>query len=181
MLKLVSLKASLNWGLSEKLKEAFPGIIPAIRPPVLSTEIKDINWLRGFAEGEGCFQVVIQKYKDKTSVSLRFTLTQHSRDKVLMGSLVNYLGCGRYYSSPTREEVYFIVSTFSDISNIIIPLFHKYPLLGYKQQDFLNFVKVAELIKCKDHLTKEGLAEINTIKSSMNSRRSDSASNNEAE
>lgn len=83
MLKLVSLKASLNWGLSEKLKEAFPGIIPAIRPPVLSTEIKDINWLRGFAEGEGCFQVVIQKYKDKTSVSLRFTLTQHSRDKEL--------------------------------------------------------------------------------------------------
>jgi hypothetical protein len=98
-----------------------------------------------------------------------------------MESLVNYLGCGRYYSSSTREEVYFIVSTFSDISNIIIPLFHKYPLLGSKQQDFLNFVKVAELIKSKDHLTKEGLAEINTIKSSMNSRRSHSASYNEAE
>jgi hypothetical protein len=112
---LVSLKASLNWGLSEKLKEAFPGIIPAIRPSVLSTEIKYFNWVRGFTEAEGCFQVITQKYRDKTWVSLRFTLTQHSRDEVLMESLVNFIGCGRYYLSPTRDEVYFIVSTFSDI------------------------------------------------------------------
>ena len=34
ILKLVAIKASLNWGLSEKFKESFPAIIPAVRPEV---------------------------------------------------------------------------------------------------------------------------------------------------
>ena len=67
LLKLVSIKASLNWGLVEQFKESFPNIIPAIRPLIKSTEIKDFNWLRGFVEAEGCFLVAIQEYKDKKS------------------------------------------------------------------------------------------------------------------
>jgi len=129
-------------------------------------------------EAEGCFQVISQEYKDKAAnISLRFTLTQHSRDRVLLESFVNYLGCGRCYPVSGRNEVYFITSTFSDIYEKIIPLFDKYPLLGSKQQDYLDFVKVAELIRSKDHLTKEGLAKIKMIKSNMNSRRSHSVSN----
>jgi len=176
LLNLVSLKASLNKGLSEKLKGEFPGIIPAIRSEVLYPEIKDINWLRGFVEAEGSFHIIIQKVKDKTWVSLRFTLTQHSRDKVLMESLIKYLGCGRCSSASTRNEVNYTVSTFSAIYSIIIPLFQKYPLSGIKQQDFLDFVKAAELIKSKDHLTKDGLAKIMVINSKMNQRRTETAS-----
>ena len=109
-----------------------------------SSEIKDFNWLRGFVEAEGCFQVVIQEYKDKAAnVSLRFTLTQHSRDKVLLESFVNYIGCGRFYLAIARNEVYFITSTFSDIYEKIIPLFNKYPLLGSKQQDSFDYVEAA--------------------------------------
>ena len=135
-----------------------------------ATEIKDFNWLRGFAEAEGCFQVVSQEYKDKAAnISLRFTITQHNRDEQLLKSFVNYLGCGRYYPVSGRNEGYFIISTFSDIYEKIIPLFDKYPLLGSKQQDYLDFVIVAELIRSKGHLTKEGLARIQMIKSDMNS------------
>jgi hypothetical protein len=43
LLKLVSIKASLNLGLSEKSKESFPGVIPATKPLIESTEIKDFN------------------------------------------------------------------------------------------------------------------------------------------
>ena len=53
---------------------------------------------------------------------------------------------------------------FSDIYETIIPLLHKYPLVGSKQQDYLDFVKVAELIKTKEHLTAEGLEKIKLIK-----------------
>lgn len=77
ILKLVSIKASLNWGLSEKFKESFPGVIPATRPLVEAAEIKDPNWLRGFIEAEGCFQVIVQKREGKaTSTGLRFQITQ---------------------------------------------------------------------------------------------------------
>ena len=48
----------------------------------------------------------------------------------------------------------------------------KYPLLGAKLQDYLDFVKVAELIKSKEHLTIEGLAKIEEIKSNMNTNSS---------
>lgn len=172
LLKLVSLKASLNKGLSGKLKSEFSSVIPAIRSKGLSSEIKDMNWLRGFVEAEGSFHVIVQKLKGNTWVSLIFTLTQHSRDKVLMESLIEFLGCGRCSSASTRKEVNFIVSTYSEISKIIIPLFQEYPLLGFKQKDFLDFVKVADLIKSKDHLTKEGLSIVMDIKNKMNQRRS---------
>lgn len=54
----------------------------------------------------------------------------------------------------------------------IIPFFNNYQLLGIKNQDFVNWCKVSELIKNKAHLTKEGVDEINSIKLKMNSGRS---------
>ena len=172
LLELVGIKATLNWGLSEILKQSFPNIIPVTRPVVKSTEINDIYWLIGFVEGEGCFMVVIQQSKSKKTthnVSLRFTITQHTRDSVLFESILNYLGCGRCYVS--RNEVAFITSTFSDITSKIIPLFNKYPLLGTKKEDYSDFKKVAELVRSKDHLTPEGIEKIRIIQSNMNSKR----------
>lgn len=174
--KLVSLKASLNLGLPEKLQEFFPNIVAAVKPEVkraLGQEIADIYWFIGFVEGEGCFMVVVQESKSKTTthnISLSFTISQHIRDSVLFYSLIKYLGCGRC-NSLSRKEVYFVVSKFSDIWGKIIPLFNRYSLIGTKKEDYLDFVKVAELILSKHHLTKEGLDKINIIRSNMNSKR----------
>lgn len=176
LLKLVSIKASLNWGLSDKFKEFFPNVIPTARPEVKFSEIQDINWFVGFVEGEGCFMVVVQeaKSKERYDISLRFTITQHNRDLVLLEGLINYLGCGR--CSLSRNEATFIVSKFSDISKKIIPLFNEYPLIGTKQANYLDFLKVVDLIRAKDHLElrqKEGLEKIQIIKSNMNNKRLD--------
>lgn len=171
LLTLVGIKSVLNWGLSEKFKETFPNMIPVVRPKVDISEIKDVYWLIGFVEGEGSFMVIIQESKSKKTtdnISLRFVITQHSKDSVLLDNISNYLGCGICYCS--RNEVNLTVSTFSDI-NKIISLFNKYPLLGTKKEDYLDFCKVAELIKSKDHLTKQGIENIKRIKSNMNSKR----------
>ena len=112
ILKLVSIKASLNWGLSEKFKQMFPAIMPAIRPDVQFTEIKDSNWLRGFVEAEGSFHIGFKMSKDKTKeyITLRFTISQHSRDRILLESIVKYLGCGSVVLSSNRNEGYFVVT-----------------------------------------------------------------------
>jgi hypothetical protein len=68
--------------------------------------------------------------------------------------------------------VNFVVSRFSDITEKIIPFFDKYPLVGVKRLDYLDFVKVAELMKEKAHLTAEGLEQIRVIKAGMNRGRS---------
>jgi hypothetical protein len=173
LLKLVSIKGILNTGLSEKMKESFPNVNMVIRPEVNLSDIKDLNWIRGFSEAEGSFQVIIQEVKEKAKfyVSLRFCITQHNRDKELLKKFVNYLNCGRYCESSSRNEGQYIVSVFSDITGKIIPLFNEYPLIGTKKENYLDFIKIAELIKVKDHLTKEGLDKIKLIQNNMNKKR----------
>ena len=98
--KIVAIKASLNKGLTDKLKAAFPKIIPVPKPSVLNQRIEDPNWLAGFTTGEGCFFCSI--YKSKTplgeSVQLIFQLVQHNRDDYLMKSLIEYLECGLVFN-----------------------------------------------------------------------------------
>jgi len=46
--KVVAIKASINLGLSDELKEAFPDILPVQRPLVTDIKIQDPNWLVGY-------------------------------------------------------------------------------------------------------------------------------------
>ena len=172
ILKLVGIKATLNWGLSDKFKESFPTAKAVVRPSViyntLNVKIKNLNWIRGFIDAEGSFQVITQ---NNTNVSLRFSLTQHTKDEELLKDIVTYLNCGRYYKSPTRNEGQYLVTVFSEINDKLIPILNEYPLLGTKKDDYLDFAQIAELIKSKAHLTNEGLERIKIIQSNMNRKR----------
>ena len=170
LLKLVSIKATLNW-VSPKFKEYFPTVEPINKPKVAIAVIKNLNWIRGFIEAEGSFQVITQEIKNKIHVSLRFSITQHIKDEILLNNIVTYLNCGRYYKWPLRNEGQYLVTVFSDIDEKIIPLLNEYPLLGIKKEDYLDFLQIAELIKSKSHLTEEGIAKIKSIKNNMNKRR----------
>ena len=100
--KIVSIRGSLNWGLTPTLAEAFPDIIPVVRPLIKCTEIPHPYWLIGFVEGEGCFEVCITKsrtHKTGYCVQLRLSITQDSRDIALMSSLIEYLKCGSIFSN----------------------------------------------------------------------------------
>jgi len=57
------------------------------------------------------------------------------------------------------------------LTDKIIPLLKKYPILGEKFKDFDDFCKVVEMMKVKKHLTKEGLEQIHIIKAGMNTGR----------
>lgn len=169
--KIVALKASLNKGLNDKLKAAFPTIVAVERSQFDNALIQDPNWVAGFTSGEGCFLVSIFKSNTLTgfAVKLRFNLIQHSRDTQLMKSLVDYLGCGRYVTGPEGyNHCEFIVSNLSDITKTIIPFFEKYSIRGNKLLDFSDFCKVAKIMENKAHLTTEGLDKIHLIKASMN-------------
>jgi hypothetical protein len=56
---IVSIRASMNLGLSDELKVAFPDIIPVPRPLIKEKKINNPNWLAGFIYGEGCFFLLI--------------------------------------------------------------------------------------------------------------------------
>lgn len=188
--EIVNLKASMNRGLSETLTAVFPNTEPVPRPQVEFKGIQDPDWLAGFTSAEGCLAIKICKSASlgrdaslrgfaggdaKTNtgfnVCLVFLITQHSRDEVLMRSLVEYLNCGNCIKHTTRDSIEFIVTRFSDIETKVISFFYRHPIVGVKSLDFNDFCKVANIMKDGGHLTKEGLEQIREIKEGMNSGR----------
>lgn len=136
--KIVAIRAVLNLGLTDKLKAAFPHIVPVRRP---SVQNQDLNpyWLAGFTSAEGCFIIEIinsSDYRTGAQVRLAFDITQHQRDEQLLRSLVELFGCGGVCKN--RETFRFIVNKFSDINEKIIPFFVEYPVHGKKFLDYLD-------------------------------------------
>ena len=100
LMKILSIKASMNRGLSEKVKLYFPDVVPVVRPIVENKKVHDPNWLAGFTSGEGSFMVNItasQTHSIGFQVKLVFYITQHERDDKLMISLIELLKCGKKF------------------------------------------------------------------------------------
>ena len=170
--KIFALKAAMNLGLSDKLKLAFPDVVPAERPDVQLPQTIDPNWLAGFASAEGCFLVAVKKspgYSGGFQVQLVFEIGQHLRDHILLVSFISFFNAGSVIKY--KNASFYRVTKFDDIVNKIIPFFKKYKIIGVKALDFKDFCQVAKLIKQKKHLTKEGLQEIRKIKAGYNTGR----------
>jgi hypothetical protein len=171
--EILSIRAAMNLGLSDSLKEAFSDVVSAERPKVEDHMISDPNWLAGFVEAEGCFYIGITKPSGKAGgwVQLKFKITQHSRDALLMESLVKYLDCGNVYTKSSVDVMDYEVKKLSDLAEKIVPFFKKYPLEGAKKENFEDFCRAVSLVESGAHLTKSGLEEIIRIKSGMNTQR----------
>lgn len=69
------------------------------------------------------------------------------------------------------KSVYFKVNRFPELVENVIPFFERMPLLGVKAKNFAVFCRVANILKAKGHLTKEGLDQRLEIKTGMNTGR----------
>ena len=88
-----------------------------------------------------------------------------------MKNLVSFFNCGRYVFRTNKNHCDFLVTTFSDVNDKIIPFFKKYKILGVKERDFSDFCKASDIIKAKGHLTLKGLNKISALKEGMNRKR----------
>jgi NADH:ubiquinone oxidoreductase subunit K len=164
--EILEYRASLNWGLSESLKESFPSVVPVKRVEIKDNILSNLSsdWLAGFSAGESNFFRTISG----TKVWLRFSIAQDSRDILLLKSLVEFFNCGYVSQYQNRKVCEFIVTKINDINTYIIPFFDKYKIEGSKYRDYVNFKEAAILIKNKEHLTEKGLNKIIELKKCMN-------------
>ena len=156
LVKVLSIKESINWGLSDTVKSAFPGIVAVERPIISNQKILDPYWLAGFVSAEGCFRVSLIKTTSSQLgywVQLSFELTQHTRDIELINSLTEYLDCGQTTVYNDHNFIKYVVSNISDIMGKIIPFFDKYSIRGVKSKNYEDFKQVALIVKDKKHLT----------------------------
>src|SRR5204863_6691043 len=95
MLSLVALRSSLNWGLSDSLKEAFQNIGSVNRPNYVFKGISDPNWLAGFFSGLSSFQIITSLSNSGantvSNVRLKFNKGLNIREKDLIDGIFLFL------------------------------------------------------------------------------------------
>ena len=101
---------------------------------------------------------------------MRFSITQHSRDKELLELIGKYLDAG-IVNIHSENAFVFKITKLVDLTKKLIPLFERNPIQGVKSLDYLDFCEVAKLMNDGKHLTTEGLYLIQTIKNKMNTKR----------
>lgn len=128
------------------------------------------NYLAGFTDAEGSFNVSIKKRKDykiplKTSIC--FNVSQ--KDSVILSEFQKYLKCGTIRERRKDGLHLYEVNNFSQIQTIVIPFFNRYAFLSEKkQQNFEKFQQIAKMMEKKKHLTVEGIQKIIEIREDMN-------------
>ncbi len=139
-----------------------------------SLNVKDIpdrigNYLAGFADGEGSFNLSFRKRKDYSmpwKISLCFNVSQ--KDKVILALYKRHMKCGTLRGR--QDGVwYYEVNNFTAIQENVIPFFDRFGFLSAKKQrDFLKFKQIAKLIAGRSHLDRDGIRQILAIRETMN-------------
>lgn len=124
------------------------------------------NWITGFVDVKGCFYVGVTEnklYSTGWIIKLNFIIKLHKRDKELLKKIKFF-----FKEAGTIKIignfVYYNVCNKTQLLNIIIPHFEKYPLITKKRNDFLIFKNIMNIIYKNEHVTKTGLKRIINLK-----------------
>jgi hypothetical protein len=132
-------------------------------------------FITGFADAESCFTLSVvknNKMKAGWHVKQSFQIGLHQKDKAILEQIKTYLGVGNIYKQGL-QLLQFRVDSLKDLK-FIINHFDKYPLITQKFADYNLFKQAIQLMEQKEHLTKEGLQKIVSIKAVLNNGLSDS-------
>nr|QKY64105.1 putative LAGLIDADG endonuclease [Eudorina cylindrica] len=95
-----------------------------------------LEWLVGMVDGDGTFSITPNRHND--SWQFCFKIALHAKDKQLLALIKKQLGCGSItYGGKNIWQ--FRVRNQSQLLNIIVPIFLKYPLHTRKTYHFELF------------------------------------------
>lgn len=118
------------------------------------------NYLAGFIDGDGSFNVCIHRSKFTRlgwNINPLFQVYQHKDNSDILSVIKDVFGCGKISEKGGNPlcNVY-NVDSIKNIIEVVIPFFDKYPLISSKQNDFLIFKEIVFGIFHKQHLNQEG-------------------------
>jgi hypothetical protein len=134
-----------------------------------TNKLKNLNpyWITGFCDRSSSFTIIPalrKKANDSTEtweIRPTFEILVALKYKEVLDSIQNYFGIGKIYV--IGNKVYYRVTKFNYLIDIIIPHFDSYPLLSVKTIIFSIWVKAVELLATGQHQNKNGLLEILSI------------------
>ena len=128
-----------------------------------------LYWLSGFTDGEGNFSITL----DRTYIRFRFKVNLHIDDLQVLNVIKSNLNIGRIIVEENRNSCAFVVQNFSELKDVLCPIFINFPLHTSKKLDFQDFY-TAILIKAKSkngNLSDLDKKKFLSIKDGMNSGR----------
>ena len=126
------------------------------------------NWVAGFVDGEGSFNVPIRRLRSGAMpfrTSLSFNVSQLGSEEPALLQSVFGVGTVRGRGDGV---FYYEVTTARALVGWIFPFFDRFPLRGAKRHDLEVFRQITALIQLGRHLTPEGFAEILALRAPMN-------------
>ena len=126
------------------------------------------NWVAGFVDGEGSFNVPIRRLCSGSMpfrVSLSFNVSQLGAEEPMLLRNVSRAGTVRGRGDGVY---YFEVTTARELVGRVFPFFERFPLRGAKRHDLGRFRLITALIQSGRHLTPDGFEEILTLRAPMN-------------
>jgi hypothetical protein len=125
-----------------------------------------LNWFTGLTDGEGNFLISL----DLDYIRFRFKILMHIDNLEALKTIKSKLNVGNVIVEKDKNRCSFVVQSYTEIRDVICPIFIQYPLLTSKRLDFQDFYK-AVLIKNKNQLSLTDKNKITLLKNSMNSKR----------
>lgn len=110
-------------------------------------------------------------------LQLFLEIKQNSHDVFLLQSIILFLGVGTIKPNFNINDVVAAQAARSALvltvrqTDVVIRFVDEYPMLTTKQQDYECWKKVYEIRQAGLHLKPEGVAMINKIRATMNSKR----------
>jgi hypothetical protein len=114
-------------------------------------------WISGFTDGEGSF--VISVIKNLTTrfgkqIFPEFVITQGAKSLSALQTIREFFGCGnivlnKRYDNHNENMYRYCVRSIWELNEAIVPFFEQFPLKTYKQNDFILFKRVVEMMREK--------------------------------
>ena len=129
------------------------------------------EYISGYVDGEGCFTVTFNR-KSEASLGWEFrpsfSISQNEDRRQVLDLIKNYFECGFIRRDWSDKTVKFEVRDRGNLMQKIIPHFEKFPLLSAKNNDFVIFKKICEIVTARKHLDKAGFIEVINLAYQMN-------------
>ena len=109
------------------------------------------EYVLGLVDGEGCFNVRVNRQRRRARVELKFSLKLRHQDKEVLDKLQRFFECGKVYIQNDKRVNHslcyrFEVQNKKEIIEKIIPFFEQnFPRLPSRKRDFELFKQIAEL------------------------------------
>ena len=128
-------------------------------------------YLSGYADGEGCFCVSVnrsKRHKFGWEIRPSFSVSQNRDRANVLRMFRKYLECGTIRPDNSDKTLKFEVRSISELATKVVRHFEKYLLLSNKRLDFEKFADVCKMMYVKEHLTKEGFQKILKLADEIN-------------